>query len=1747
MNEKLKQLHQALTEQGFAVPTDYGTFERTLQDPEKSKAFHQKLVDSGFSVPTDYTQFTSVLGLGEKKKETPAEVGDPGGTPSSAGSSSHSKSVDINLSPEQLKTFQEAVTKTPEQVRAEQERKRHDESQAFETIKEAAGENKESNPFVTFGKSAWNMLAYQLPSSLAAAASTMAEPHESFSNPAMLTKQQEANIKRTKANLLNFAIKHGEETTKDLVSSLDKVKDPIDALNWVSYAMGQAAAQIPAAVASGGTTSIGQEVGSIYLDGIKKIAADNKLSVEQVIEKKLDHPAAAVAMGTAAGLLDYVGASKVLKVPKESLVKSLRRRALDITKAGATEAGTEYSQTWIEQIGKGQVAGDELAKTWDEANTSQAARERLESAAQGLVGGAGLHSVHLPSSKEEGEVGKNNVQPKPEENASIRSASAVGQQSIGPQGVGRRQGSGVEPGAEGNQTSGESHVQEKVTQHRAAPESGSPRTSKAEEEKIDQVADKLRFGEKFSPEEKKIYDSDKEKIQKRARERNVAELPFTTHEEEPAPGEEFTEEVQHPVQQPQEKPTQPAAEKSAEPSKAPAEPVAAPEATPPSEPTATKEEVPVNNEGKQKLLVYGTLKEAHTRGEAFNGIKLKAEPIELKGDQVEHLKGYPELEESKQSTVKADVLEVTPKELEEAKNWEKAKYNLDTIKLPSGENAYVFHLKPEAKAQVDKTDIGKPLESRGGIPLHEFERHMEPFKEGQRFKIYEHTLNLIHKYNPQATVGQGHTGRKAKGLFYEYTKNIRLKGLNDLSVALHELTHALDKGHGVIKKFVGDTRFGDPLRRSLNRLFLEYYPNAKPSEEVGRKATEGYATLVQKFLESPTEIKQKYPELVDAFLKPDAPYGFPALQEFLKDAQSVIQQYQNLTPLDKIGARVVDNRIDEVSPTNLNRYDKITQELFDRLDPIEKLDEQMGRNMTSSAVHLWMRLSNNAMQLAEKNTTSNHNEFWQMSDKGEWNKKLDYNFNTLIKDLDKRGAQVDFSHYLVARRVHEQYQALHQMQADLKAHPEQALELQPQIEALEDLLHKDAIGEKEAEAAFQEGQKMFKEDEKRFDALMAENLEFLHNPMVQLLDKEGYDKLKDVKGYAPFKRQFYDELTGDLDTPVMMSGKTRVGSLMGRHGSSKPIVNPLISAMQLHSEVLRKGMKQMVYNKILDIAKEHPTLFQEMPYDPAQERSQDILMARRDYKKVPLLVNRDIKAVIDENYQFHNMHLLEQVGIAMSQLFRTGTTGIYWQFFVNNTFLDQMAATVNTQNGMMPFWSSAKEAIPAMANLASERIFGKAIWFPNSMEAAYLKEYLFLAGSTQTFLNADITNRHNMEKTVMGGSSVTFGKRVADYFSFLVQLLSVPGNVTEIATRFTEYSLARKAGKSQVVALEEAGRVSAPFHHQGRLGGQLGRSYVRTVPYFNSSLQVLRQMGRSLKTEEGRKRYAFVTLSMMAASAGAMLALLHKNDDDEQKQILKTLTPDEMSKYLYFPNPYSDKRLIKVRIPEQMGAIVALQNMMLIRGADQTNYKWSEWGEAGASFLPTQLNPFNPMQMLFSYIPPAPKTAIETVAGFKTYPNVRSIETERDKLLPPSERFNKYSSPVAIFLGHELDWSPKKIDHFLEGTLGRSVKYVTGKPNTYNVQDVFAKEMYFEASRQVQLYYNVKERNAQQVKAFEMGLRDYDKDQENLLYQREDLLIDIETAMQEYKEINEDENKMEATRVRNEIFVMLRQLENLEK
>jgi hypothetical protein len=277
---------------------------------------------------------------------------------------------------------------------------------------ESTDPEKVRNPFKSFAKSAWAVRNDLISATLATTAAVTAEKGVGPSSFALGTmKPMREDIEKgqpigttlkkealqKKLNLLTGAAQFQQksaEEKKNLVNSLGKIEDPVDAINWVFSAVGQAAGQIPLGIATGGGSMFMQEMGSIYLDGVQKLSEESGESIEDIIAQGKDDSLTPLIFGTAAAGLDMVGAKGVMDaIGKKELMRSMRNRALALLKTGGKEAVTEAIQTNLENIGVNRSADKSWGETLKDLATKENLMETLESAAQGFVGGTGLTAI----------------------------------------------------------------------------------------------------------------------------------------------------------------------------------------------------------------------------------------------------------------------------------------------------------------------------------------------------------------------------------------------------------------------------------------------------------------------------------------------------------------------------------------------------------------------------------------------------------------------------------------------------------------------------------------------------------------------------------------------------------------------------------------------------------------------------------------------------------------------------------------------------------------------------------------------------------------------------------------------------------------------------------------------------------------------------------------------------------------------------------------------------------------------------------------------------------------------------------------------------------------------------------------------------------------------------------------------------------------------------------------------------------
>lgn len=232
------------------------------------------------------------------------------------------------------------------------------------------------------------------------------------------------------------------ESKKYLVNTLDKVKggDFVDYLNYISAAVGQGLGQIPASIGTRGTTSIVQQIGSIYVESVQKLAEEEsartgkEVTYEDIIRQGKDDVLWPLITGFAGGLLDAYGANKLNPFNKQEMLNSFRKRAIALGKVTGTETATEAGQTVLENLGVSKATGE----TWAEAFKNFKWDNVVESALQGGIaaffmggGGQAINKGRTSLKRDQVLMAPGSFQYKPKSPAEVVSESRTTVQNTG--------------------------------------------------------------------------------------------------------------------------------------------------------------------------------------------------------------------------------------------------------------------------------------------------------------------------------------------------------------------------------------------------------------------------------------------------------------------------------------------------------------------------------------------------------------------------------------------------------------------------------------------------------------------------------------------------------------------------------------------------------------------------------------------------------------------------------------------------------------------------------------------------------------------------------------------------------------------------------------------------------------------------------------------------------------------------------------------------------------------------------------------------------------------------------------------------------------------------------------------------------------------------------------------------------------------------------------------------------------------
>ena len=277
----------------------------------------------------------------------------------------------------------------------------------------------------------------------------------------------------------------------------------------------------------------------------------------------------------------------------------------------------------------------------------------------------------------------------------------------------------------------------------------------------------------------------------------------------------------------------------------------------------------------------------------------------------------------------------------------------------------------------------------------------------------------------------------------------------------------------------------------------------------------------------------------------------------------------------------------------------------------------------------------------------------------------------------------------------------------------------------------------------------------------------------------------------------------------------------------------------------------------------------------------------------------------------------------------------------------------------------------------------------------------------------------------------------------LMSAAETPSNLSEFASRFSEFARAKEEGKSDLEAMHMASQVTVNFAQMGAWkGNPNARALVRSIAFFNPALQVSWKYYQTMKDNPTRVATVGATvMSMVGAGLGAMLNGLSEEERKKYLIMIANMPVSELSRGIYFP--YKDG-LLRLRIPEQFGSLTSLAYMGVVNHYTNIDYKFSDYFEAITSFVPEQFKVVRGDTgfieglgvTTYSWLPTAVKPGLEALFNKRTFPKFAPLVPEHMQFKDPNMQYNVYTSRVARWVGELINVSPIKVEHYVRNQFG---------------------------------------------------------------------------------------------------------------
>ena len=904
----------------------------------------------------------------------------------------------------------------------------------------------------------------------------------------------------------------------------------------------------------------------------------------------------------------------------------------------------------------------------------------------------------------------------------------------------------------------------------------------------------------------------------------------------------------------------------------------------------------------------------------------------------------------------------------------------------------------------ENSDISKFSSSETPRPYMDLNKYISTNKDSKTNKVS--LTDIQNAINDIVTVKTGKFRQQAYGIYKNQSEIIRLKQQKDIPVALHELTHHLDKKYNLSSS--------GKISNELKNIAV-----------VGKNATEqtkvkeGVAEFGRYYMTNKEYAKEIAPFYYDAF--ETALDSDPVMKGKVEAIRQMVSDYLDQSPLNRFLSNIDkgDNEVslwDDVKNKLIEAKKSFRKNFVDELDPLKKIIEEITNGKE-------VDINNDTYKLLRLNKGVT----------GRVRVALEYGI------VDNNGNKIGKGLKEIIKPVADDIDGF--------------------IAYISALRAKD-LNESGIESGFNkkdidEVLKMYKEN-KTFENASKELYQFQNQILEKTLVDSGIITKEAMKAYnesnphyVPFYRVMDENFKQSKDSMSKAPKKIK--------GSARDIINPLESIIKNTYSYMQLSEKNNAYKSLFNLANEFDGTgkwFDKVPTDmvgtkitandvkdileqlnldkedvdyneifttmfkPSYNQKGNIITVMENGKPAHYEINDkelyDILAPANANKKENMLLTLMNKG---STALRVGATHSP-EFILRNPIRDTLDAGIYSKNGFVPFVDTISGIFEMVGR--SDLYYkwlesgGSGSTYTNAQRKA-------LRNTLQELIPQVADNKSNVNKVV--DILVNAAKHP------LKTYLDVAGNISNImeeGTRVGEFKKALNKTENLKESALESRSITVDFSR----GGTQAKELNKHIAFLNAEIQGLDKMFSSFN-----ERPVATTLKGLAYLTIPSIIIRALQDDDEMDKVPQW----EKDTYWVF---FIGDTPVKIPKPQGLGQLFATLPERAI------DFIKTQDKEAFDGLLQRLMTSYMPIDSSTSLLPTAWQPLIENATNysfFRQQPIVKQSLQNRS----PKYQYDENTSTIAKTVGGALNVSPKKIDNLISGyggNLGKDIANIAGLP-----------------------------------------------------------------------------------------------------